>query len=270
MTDRTLPSPNDLAGLARSPATNASAGIAVDLLFTLAWPAAAAVSLSIAVGGRDVTGLGLLSIACGTMAAYGLDRLIDRREHDAPRLKSALAWCVALAAAGTGILACTAWWRFQVCLALALIAGAYVPLKRYIPKNVLTVVGWTAATATLPFDGRPPLDPAFGAAVLAVAAVMAANTLICDLKDVVKDRQSGVVGIAPWLGVRAGSLAAVAFGCLGAGVAGSAGRFGLAATALCLAILAVLVARDPARGVYRLLADGLVVVVPGSLTLLDR
>jgi 4-hydroxybenzoate polyprenyltransferase len=61
---------------------DSTASIAGSLLTTLLWPAAAAVSLSVALGGRHVSLLGLLLVACGTMAAYGLDRLIDKRSTD--------------------------------------------------------------------------------------------------------------------------------------------------------------------------------------------
>ena len=52
--------------------------IARSLLIGIILTAAASVSLSVALGGRDVTGLGLILIASGTMAAYGLDRLTDK------------------------------------------------------------------------------------------------------------------------------------------------------------------------------------------------
>ncbi len=259
------PSPSD------SPNDGLTAALIVRaLLLTMVWPAAAAVSLSVSVGGREVTTLGLLLVACGTMVAYGLDRWIDRRDHDPARFRRILAACVVLAALGAGLLACTAWWRFAVCVVLGCIAGAYVPLKRYIPKNVLTTVAWTAATATLPFDGQPVLDPAFRASVLSVALIMAANTVLCDIPDFAADRQAGVRGITPHFGPKAGALAAVTFGCLGAWVAGTAGRWGLAITALGLAVLALLLVRNPARGLYRLMADGWVTVIPGPIAWLFR
>lgn len=238
------------------------------LLATMAWPAAAAVSLSVAVGGRDVTRTGLLLVACGTMAAYGLDRLIDYRERDPRSLRQALIVCVILASATTGVLACTTWWRFEVCLVLSLIAGAYVPLKKFIPKNVLTTVAWTAAIATLPFAGLPPNDSTFRASVIAVAFIMAANTVLCDIPDFAADRRAGVRGITPRFGPRAGAFAAVIFGFLGALVAGSTERWGLAVTALSLALLALLLGRNPNRTLFRSLADGLVTVLPGPLALL--
>jgi len=242
--------------------------MAQSLLITMVWPAAAAVSLSVAVGGSNVTGFGLLLVACGTMAAYGLDRLIDQRGRDSIQLRRALVVCVLIAAAITGALACTTWWRFEVCLILSLIAGAYVPLKKFIPKNVLTTVAWTAAIATLPFAELPPLDPIFRASVLSVALIMGANTVLCDIPDFAADRKAGVRGITPRFGPRAGAITAVLLGCLGAIVAGSAGRWGLAITALSLSVLAILLVRNPNHSTFRKLADGLVTVLPGPLSIL--
>lgn len=240
------------------------------LLLAVLWPGAAAVSLSVAVGGGGVSGTGLVLVACGTMAAYGLDRWIDGRYRDDEQLRRVLFVVVVIASLATGVLACTAWWRLQVCAGLGVIAAAYVPLKRVIPKNVLTTTAWTAATATLPFDGRPNIDPAYGASVLAVALIMAANTVLCDLPDFAADRQAGVRGITPRFGPRVGGLAALVCGVLGAVVAASVGRWGLAVTALGLAVLAIRLARQPSRVLFRLLADGLVTVVPGPLALIFR
>src|SRR5687768_5759127 len=84
--------------------------------------------LSVAVGGREVTGLGLLLVASGTVAAYGLDRLIDARGRDPRRLRRAIFVCVVLASIAVAVLACTAWLRFKVCAVLGVVAAVYVPL----------------------------------------------------------------------------------------------------------------------------------------------
>jgi len=178
--------------------------------------------------------------------------------------------CTGLAAAATAVLACTAWWRLEVCLVLGVIAGASIPLKKDVPKNVLTVEGWTGATATLPFAGAPPMDSAYWAAVATVACIMAANTIVCDLPDVQADCKAGVRGLTPMLGVQAGAAAAVFFGSLGAEVAAWAGRWGLATTSLTLPPLAVLLARNPQQGKFRRLADWVVTAFPGPLALLFR
>ncbi len=249
---------------------DSTASIAGSLLTTLLWPAAAAVSLSVALGGRNVSLLGLLLVACGTMAAYGLDRLIDKQSTDPPSLRSALILGVLIASMATGILGCTAWWRFKVCGLLALVAGAYVPLKRIIPKNILTTVAWTTATATLPFSVLPPIDTAFVASVVTVAMIMLANTILCDIPDVEADRRDGVRGVTPWLGPRAGAITAVVCGLLGAIVASWFGRWGLAVTALGLAVLAILLARNSDQRFYRSLADGLVTLIPGPVAFFFR
>lgn len=240
------------------------------LLATMVWPAAAATSLAVALWHTDATFGGLFLVACGTMAAYGLDRLLDRRELDPPELRRTLRIAVLLAAAGTGVLACSSWWRFRACAALAVIAGGYVPLKRHIPKNVLTTVAWTTAVATLPGAGSPPADAAFGASVLAVAAIMAANTILCDVPDVEADRRAGVRGITPRLGARAGGAVAAGFGVLGCAVALSADRYGLALTAGTLAVLAASLGRHPERLRLRRAADAVVTLLPGPLALLLR
>jgi len=135
--------------------------IARSLLIGMILPATASVSLSVALGGRDVTGLGLILIASGTMAAYGLDRLIDQQDHDVRQVRRAFIVCVVLTSLTAGVIASATWWRFQVCSVLGIIAGGYVPLKQYVPKNLLTATAWTTATATQPFASQPPLDLLF-------------------------------------------------------------------------------------------------------------
>ena len=237
---------------------------------TLLWPAAAAVSLSVALAGHEATGSGLLLVALGTMAAYGLDRWLDRREIDPQDVRRFLALAVGLASVGMAVLACTSGWRFRMCAVLAVIAGAYVPLKRVVPKNLLTTVAWTSATATLPFAAMPELDGTFAASVAAVAFIMGANTVLCDVPDVAADRAAGVKGITPRFGARAGRWAAAVCGASGALVAASVGRWGLAATAAALVGLAWLMARRPDHRGYRLWVDAVVTLIPGPMAWLFR
>ncbi|MBL9173160.1 MAG: UbiA family prenyltransferase [Verrucomicrobiales bacterium] len=244
--------------------------LATASLHTLLWSAAAAVSLSVALAGHDATASGLLLVACGTMAAYGLDRWVDRRDADPREVRRFLVLVVGLASVATAALACTSGWRFRVCAVLAVIAGAYVPLKRAVPKNLLTTVAWTTATATLPFAAMPPLDAAFAASVASVALIMAANTILCDVPDVAADRAAGVKGITPRFGPRAGRWAAALCGAIGAVIAGSVGRWGLAMTAGALLALAWLMARRPDHRGYRLWVDAVVTVIPGPLAWLFR
>ena len=239
-----------------------------DIVLTLAWPASGAISLAVALDRAAVTTDGLLLVALGTMTAYGLDRLVDQRDRDPAVFRRVLLVCVVLTGLATGLIACASWWRIQVCAILALLAGAYVPLKRIIPKNVLTTTAWTVAVANLPFDGQPHADITFGLAVATVATIIAANTLISDLPDVDVDRRTGVIGIAPHFGPRVAATVALCFGLLGGCLALWAGRWGLSLTAFALSVLALILTRTAPRSVHRTLADGLVIALAGPITIL--
>ncbi len=237
------------------------------ILIGMLLPAAASVSLSIALGGREVTGSGLILIASGTTAAYGLDRLIDHRDSDSKTLRRIVLLCVILASLIAGVIACTTWWRFQVCSVLALIAGGYVPLKRCVPKNVLTTAAWTTATATLPFASQPSFHPSFAWAVLTVALIVLANTVLCDIPDVESDQRSGVRGITPRFGPHAGAIAAMICGTLALMAACIIGSLGLILTSIALSVLAVAAMIRPDHRSIRLLADIFVTILPAPFAL---
>jgi 4-hydroxybenzoate polyprenyltransferase len=249
-----------------SPATPLS--IIRALLLTMGWPAAAACSLAVAVGREAPSVAGLVLLACGTATAYGLDRWVDRRAVDAPGLRRMLVIVCLLAALCGGVLATTAWWRFQVCVVLGVLSGAYVPLKRYIPKNVLTTVAWTVAASTLPFDAPPDLHHAYWGSVLSVFCIMAANTMLCDIPDVAADRAAGVRGITVRFGPRAGAIGVVLWGSLGVIAGAVTGHLALAVTAGLLIPLGLALGRNPAWTRARMLADLAVTVIPGPLALL--
>lgn len=237
---------------------------------TLLWPAAAAVSLAVAVGGSDVTVLGLLLLASGTMSGYGLDRLIDRRGLDPAAVRLALGIAVGITTLAGLILACTAVWRFQVCLLLGVLAGCYVPLKRVLPKNALTVPAWTIAVAALPFAAAPDFSGRHASAAAAVALIMLANTVLCDLPDVDEDRRAGVRGIAARFGVPVAALVAGFAATLGVVSAVRHHYLGLASTAASLVPLAVVLGRNPTHRWARLGVDLAVTLLPGPITLLSN
>ena len=241
-----------------------------DLLFSLIWPAAAAVSLAVAVGGNEVTTLGLILLASGTMAGYGLDRLIDRRGLDSPATRRALIVGVVLTAVITAVLACTDIWRFQVCALLGVMAGGYVPLKRVIPKNMLTVPAWTIAVCALPFAEAPEFGGHFAGAAGAVALIMLANTVLCDLPNVEEDRLARVRAITVWFGVGIGATLAGSAAFLGTFSAIRHDHLGLAVTAASLLPLAILMGIDPHRRGARQAVDLVVTILPGPITLLSQ
>jgi 4-hydroxybenzoate polyprenyltransferase len=234
------------------------------------WPALAAVSLAVAVGREDVTALGLVLLACGTTAGYVLDRLIDERGIDPPSTRRRLKLLFVVTSAIALLIAFTAEWRFFVCCVLGVLAGGYVPLKRWIPKNMLTVPAWTIACCALPFATSPAGDGKYAASAMAVAFIMLANTVLCDVPTVAADRRAGVRSFTTRFGAKAGAAFAGFAACLG--VAGGAAyhHWGLAATAAALVPLAFLLGRDPANAWARRWVDNAVVLLPGPVTLLTQ
>lgn len=231
----------------------------------LIWPAAVALSLAIAVGGRHVTALGLILVMSGTTAAYGLDRLIDRREVEAPQARLLLTTAVLFASLVGGVMALTALWRLKVCVLLGVMAGGYVPLKRWVPKNVLTVPAWTIAISVLPFAEVPEFSGSHAAATVALALIITANTLLCDVGDIAADRAAGVVALAARFGAPAAATVAGCAGLLGAVAAVAGSKWSLALTALGMTALAFVLGRSPTKRWARLAVDGILTVLPGPL-----
>jgi 4-hydroxybenzoate polyprenyltransferase len=212
----------------------------------------------------------LLLLTCGTVSGYGLDRLIDREGLDTPRTRKTLKTVVILASVIALVLACTAVWRFVICIILGLLAGGYVPLKRILPKNLLTVPAWTIAVCALPFDHAPDGSGRNIAAAIAVAYIILANTVLCDLSSVEEDRAAGVRGFAVRYGVGAGAIFAGLAAILGMFSAFRHELFGLSITAMSLIPIAIILGRDPRNRLARHAADLVLIVLPGPVSMLTR
>jgi 4-hydroxybenzoate polyprenyltransferase len=241
-----------------------------EFTLTLFWPAAAALSLAVSACGTSATGLGLALLAGGTMAGYGLDRLIDRRHLDPPFLRRALTLAIGTAALAALALAATAPWRMKVCTLLGVLAGAYVPLKRMIPKNLLTTTAWTIAVMGLPHADAPDFTDRHAAAWIAVALIMFANTTLCDLNSVEDDRRHGVRGLAPKFGATVAACVAGLAACAATASAVMHHHVGLACCAGTLAPLAILLGRNPANRRARFWTDLTLVIIPGPVELIQR
>ena len=239
-----------------------------EVLLCLGWPALASVSLAIAVGRGQPDLQGILLLACSTASAYGLDRWVDHRPDESADFRKALLIAVLVCVGIGGLLAVTSWWRFRICVALGLISAAYVPLKRFFPKNLLTATAWTTGACTLPFQEAPALYPAYGTRVFSVFAIMVCNTVLCDLPDVEDDRAHGVKGITPRFGARAGAALIVLFSLLSLGSSVHSGNLPLGVTAFPFIPFAILLARNPSRRSIPRWGDHVVTWIPGTLALL--
>lgn len=233
----------------------------------MVWPALAALSLAVAVGGLEVTTLGLMLLCCGVMCTYGLDRLIDRRGVDSIATRQALKLAVILSSIVALILACTALWRFLVCCVLGVLAGGYVPLKRVVPKNLVAVPAWTIGCCALPLASAPEINGHLIASSLALAFIVFANMVLCDIPNIEEDRRAKVRAIAVRFGARAGAMFAGSIALIGAIIALAFHHIGLAVAAVWLIPLAVILGRDPMNHRARLAVDEAVIFLPGPITL---
>ncbi len=238
------------------------------IVLAMGWPALAVVSLAMAVGRGDPDPFGVMLLALSTAAAYGLDRWVDHRKGEAELFRRMLLIAVIFCVVLGGAIAVTSWWRFSICAVLGAISAAYVPLKRFIPKNILTSISWTVGACTLPFSTPPNLHHAYWGAVTCVFMIMVANTVLCDIPDVEEDRKAGVRGITPRFGAKAGALLVAVSSGIGVITGIFTSHYPLAFTSAMLAPLGFRLARDPKNGTLRKAGDLIVTFLPGPLSLL--
>jgi hypothetical protein len=211
-------------------------------------------------------GWGSLTLLCGAFAAYALDRLIDA--PSARRRPAFLRILPGLVVSGGLMVTALAHDRRHLALAalLSLVAGAYVPLKRVLPKNLLAAGGWAAAVVWLPCATPPTLR--MGAPLaLCVWLVVMANTLLCDALDVIPDRAQGVRGLGPWLGGPWASWLGAAFALSGGALSCILGPWPLALAAGPLVLAGLTPALSPAATPRRAWLD-LAVALPGLVVAL--
>lgn len=185
-------------------------------------------ALSIAMArslGATVDWWGVLACVAGVHGAYRFDSLADRlgfrglwrdRHLWGVIFDGALVACAALASP-----------RLIAPLVFLSLAGLfYIPLKRWIPKSLLTAGAWTGTVFALSLAGHAmTADSAMAAAALFLA--VASNANLCDLADVEDDRNNQVVGFGVMLGARATARIAGTFGFAAAGLAATSGVYAL-------------------------------------------
>jgi hypothetical protein len=187
--------------------------------------------------GTPIDWWGVLACVAGVHGAYRFDSLADRLGFETlwrdPGLRIVLfdAGLVGCAALGSP--------RLIGPLVLLSLAGLfYIPLKRFIPKNLLTAGAWTGTVFALSLSGHTPTPESLMAAGALFFAV-ASNANLCDLPDVEDDRNNRVVGFGVIVGARATAQIAGAFGFVAAALAAGAGVFALCVPAIGYGILGV-------------------------------
>ncbi len=213
-------------------------------------------------------GPGYLTLLGGVIAAYSLDRLLDAPASERRRVAVRFAPPLLAGAA----LVCIGLWRVPAHLPLVallgVMGGAYVPLKRYVPKGVLTAGAWSLAVTWLPSAAMPSVAAGWPVA-LCVFLVVGANAILCDALDVEADRRNGVRGLGPWLGARGASAVAAAAAAVGGVLAVLLGPWPLVVAAVPLLCIGLIRPGELMRGRRRPLID-LMLVLPGVLALCLR
>ncbi len=218
---------------------------------------------------------GLTLFLAGIGAAYTVDRLIDPAERRRDRLQQArmprwlhrTLWSAALCFSGVTLLAALRMPRSLQTTAFILSAAslAYPLLKRLpLAKTAAIALAWTWASGSLPFPVSRiapwwRLDLA-----LPLFLLVAANAILCDLKDREHDREDGIPAFPVLFGPRATCLAATGMLAASVALALSRGCLALAASGAALAIVAQFPQWLGHEIAGPLLADALL-ILPGLL-----
>lgn len=241
------------------------------LLLHIWWPLLMGWSLVMVVHratGRAWDPAGLAVLLTGIVAAYSLDRVLDAPPALTVRLRRVLIGAVAGATLSGAVLVPSLPLTTAVLVpVLGVLAAGYVVVKRVpLGKAVLVPLVWTWAAIALPFgDGSWFGWRALGEPIAApVFLLMAAGCLLCDLKDVARDRAQGVPSVPVLLGPAATIALAVTLAATGGAVAFAEGRMGVTVSALALSGIAALPALLATDVIGPLLVD-VILTVPGLL-----
>ena len=186
------------------------------------WPLALGWSLVVVVAratGRACDPYGAATLLSGILAAYSLDRIIDRSSADRSQLQPLLiVTCI------VGVIVCgasIAHLPLQTAALVPVLGTAsllYPRLKRFaIVKAALLPGIWIWAVLALPFNDGSWLGwhALLGPVAVPLLLLNAAGCILCDLKDESRDRRAGVRTVPTMYGAAAtariaGGLAVVA------------------------------------------------------------
>ena len=227
-------------------------------------------SLSIATAravAAEVDWLGVAACVVGVFAAYRLDDVLD--SEGGPFATEARPEIAAIALAGAGLLG-IALLQPSLFAPLSLLGALgvfYIPLKRFVPKNLLTASAWAVCVVTLSLD----LDPFTREHSLATGMIfflVLANASLCDLPDIEHDRKNRVVGLVVAVGPRTGGRLAAGIACIAMGIASVLGSLAFAIPAAIYIVLGGLFFDAVAtHRKQRWLLDA-VLLLPGPISLL--
>lgn len=236
------------------------------------WPIAMAASIAAVVSRAtarraDVAGLALFF--CGVAAAYSLDRVFEGRGRLEPRWLRRALTLMGLAATVLGAVLVTQIPR-RAALLVPLLGGVvlgYPRLKRIpVLKTVVVSMAWTWTAIALPFpDGSWLGWQSWSLPVaLPLTLSVAAACLLCDLKDLDRDRRAAVASLPARAGVAASVRTAAILAAAGAAASLLQHRFGLA-TADAALTLAAFYPEWVAREAVGPLAVDVILTVPGLM-----
>lgn len=210
---------------------------------------------------------GLIACLAGVHAAYVFDGLADSGRLRRFWRERRMLWLVAAGLAMLAAVVADGSLLLPLSL-LSLLGLLYVPLKKIIPKNLLTAMAWTISIMALSLHGHERDATTLGYAV-AMLLILIANANLCDLPDLEADRKHGVLGLTPVLGPRLASRIAGTLAAIGSVIALSLGAWPLAVPGIIFALAGWVawsaIQRHPQR---RWLIDA-ILLSTGPLTLLD-
>jgi 4-hydroxybenzoate polyprenyltransferase len=222
---------------------------------------------------RAVDPAGLALALCGILAAYSVDRLIDGKDtaHGSWLPRVLRIGATASVAAGLILFALVPLQTALLVPLLGLIVLWYSRLKRLpLLKTALVSGAWTWSILALPFHDnswfgwRVWLTPV----AIPLTLLTASGCLLCDLKDVDRDRAANVTSAPVLLGVHRTIAIATVLALLASAVALAEHRLGLSVAGLGLGVLALHPGRL-ARDITGPLLVDVTLTVPGLLIALQ-
>ena len=234
------------------------------------WPVVMGWSLSVVVQratGRAFNPTGLALLLCGIAAVYSLDRIEDVRAAPARWMAPLLLAVGALASALCLGLAWQLPWRTAFLLpAPALLVAGYPFVKRWPgTKTIVVAAVWTWSAVALPFAGAVGAWEALQVPVaLPIFLLVAAGCVLCDLKDIERDRAARVGSLPALMGSQASITVAVVLAAAGVVAASAQHRPGLAIGGVCLALAGGRPALLGSAAIGPLVVDA-ILTLPGAL-----